>query len=490
MRLKFCGADKSVTGSSHLFTINGKKILLDCGLAQGGSFEENLAQNSQFLFDPREIDVLVLSHAHIDHSGNIPTLVKNGFRGKIHSTTPTMDLCRVMLEDTVKIQIQDYDFVRRHFEKVLPPLYEEADVEQTMTQFVGHDYEEPFEVSPGVKVTFYDAGHVFGSAQVLLEVREDGKNYRIAFTGDLGRRYMPILNDPYQIPAADILITESTYASHIHDSFSYVFDEMQWVVNDVVARGGKIIIPGFSLERTQELIYVLHKLHNDKNIPEIPIFVDSPLSKKISEVFMKYTDYYDNESMRDFLGKSESPFAFDKLQYIGSRDESKKLNSFNGPCIIIAASGMCTGGRILHHLRFNISNPKNLILVVGFMAHGTLGRRIVEQKRKVQIFNEWYDLKADVLALNEFSAHADKLELLDNVRKMKGLRQVFIVHGENLETQVMRDNIYNILKFKGRVDVPDYGEEFSIEGEEVQSNLGERNAELLDIMNERERDEG
>lgn len=490
MKIKFCGANKNVTGSRHLLEINGQKVLLDCGLAQGGSSEENYLANSELLFDPQEIDYVVLSHAHMDHSGNIPTLIKQGFKGPIHCTNPTIELCDVMFADSANIQKQDALFLKRHFNdtgKEIEPLYTLADAKKALKLFIGHEYNESFELFPGVKVTFYDAGHVFGSAQVYLEIKEGEHFYRLAFTGDYGRRFMPILNDPYQIPAADILITESTYASHIHDSFQYVFEELEWIVNDVVARGGKIIVPGFSLERTQELVYVLHKLYLEKRIPEIPIFVDSPLSTKISKVFIKHTNYYDDESFRDFLGQAKSPFAFDKLRYITSKEDSQKLNTYDKSCIIISASGMCTAGRILHHLKFNVSNPKNLILVIGFMAKGTLGRRIVEQKRRVKIFNEYYDLKADVVALNEFSAHGDKLELLDNIKKMSGLRQIFVVHGEELESEVMRDNIYNILKFKGRVDVPDLGEEYIINGTNIESRLTGKKDRYLELLEERER---
>lgn len=463
MKLKFCGAAKNVTGSRHLLKYNDKQILLDCGLFQGGYGRlEKHQMNCQFLFDPKKIDAVVLSHAHIDHAGNLPTLVKQGFKGKIHCTKPTIELLQVMLEDSAKIQYQDARYLRKRFHEEIKPLYNKTDVNRTIKQMVGYEYGEKFEVEPGCQAIFYDAGHVLGSAQVLLTVKEGKTSKRIAFTGDYGRKNMPILNDPYQIPAADVLITESTYAEHLHDSFKYVFKEMEWVIKDVVERGGKIIVPGFSLERTQEMIYVLHKLYLDKKIPAIPIFVDSPLSTKISKVFMKNTKYYDDQSFKDFLGRAKSPFAFKKLKYITSVNDSKKLNYYKGPCIIISASGMCTAGRIIHHLKHNIEDPKNLILIIGFMAKGTLGRRIVEQKRKVKIMGSYYNLKADVLALNEFSAHGDKLELLNNIKKMKNLKQIFIVHGEELATSHLRDNIKNILKFKGQAIVPSLGQEFDI----------------------------
>ncbi|HCC23073.1 TPA: MBL fold metallo-hydrolase [Candidatus Falkowbacteria bacterium] len=463
MKLKFCGAAQNVTGSRHLLLYDNKKILLDCGLVQGGFGRlENHQMNNNFLFDPKTIDAVVLSHAHIDHAGNLPTLIRQGFKGKIYCTEPTVELLAVMLEDAAKIQAQDAEYLRKRFQEEISPLYDKADVAKTLKRLVGYKYGEPFEVEPGCQAVFYDAGHVLGSAQVFLTVNEGNVTRRIAYTGDLGRKNMPILNDPYQIPSADVLITESTYAEHLHDSFEYVFEEMEWVVRDVVARGGKIIVPGFSLERTQELIYVLHKLYLDKKIPAVPIFVDSPMSTKISEVFMRHVDYYDDQSFKDFLGRAKSPFAFKNLKYITSVNDSKKLNEYKGSCIIISASGMCTAGRIVHHLKHNIEDPRNLILIVGYMAKGTLGRRIVEQKRKVKIMGSFYNLKADVLAMNEFSAHADKLELMDNIKKIKKLKQIFIVHGEELATAYMRDNIINTLKFKGEVYAPKLGESFDL----------------------------
>jgi metallo-beta-lactamase family protein len=484
MKIKFCGAAQNVTGSRHLLEVNHKKILLDCGLFQGGARKVSRKNNEEFLFDPKDIDAVIISHAHIDHLGNIPRLVKLGFNGPIHMTTVTKKLARVMLIDSAKIQIQDADFLRRHFKEEIEPLYSEEDVQASLKLMKGHAYDKTFSVLPKVNATLYDAGHVFGSAQVFLEV-QDGQYFRkIAFTGDLGRKYMPILNDPNQIPEADILITESTYADHLHDTFEYVFDELEMIINDVVKRGGKIIVPGFSLERTQEIVYVLHKLYLEKKIPAVPIFVDSPLSTKISKIFMQHTDYYDDQAFQDFLGRAKSPFAFSKLTYITDKEESKKLNRFNKPAIIIASSGMCQAGRIKHHLRNYISDPKNLILVIGFMAKGTLGRRIVGKKRRVRIYGEYFDLKADVVALNEFSAHADKLELLENIKNMKGLKEIFIVHGEELQTHVMRDNIYNELDFKGRVEVPVLGEEYILENSKVVSMAGKRRQRSLEQLKE------
>jgi metallo-beta-lactamase family protein len=462
MRVKFCGAAKSVTGSSHLLSIGVKKVLLDCGLVQGGDKKIARERNEKFLFSPAEVDALILSHAHIDHSGNLPTLVKKGFKGPIYSTVGTRDLTKVLLEDSAHIQEQDADFILRHFGQRAAPLYTVEDVAPVMRLFRAKEYGESFHLFDGVSVTLRDAGHVLGSAIVALDVNEGKKKTRLVFTGDLGRKYMPILNDPYQIDAADALITESTYASHLHDSFANVHEELTWIINDVVKRGGKILIPGFSLERTQELVYVLHELYEDKKIPQIPIFVDSPLSAKISMVFNKHNEYYDKETFVKFLNKKRSPFYFRGLEYTESKEASKQINSFKGSCIIIAASGMCEAGRIQHHLKYNIENPKTLILVVGYMAAGTLGRDIVENKPRVKIFKEWFRNRAEVAVMNAFSAHADKLELVEYIKNIKGLKKVFTVHGEETECAVLRDNVYSMNKFKGKVIVPAYGEEFEI----------------------------
>ncbi|MBI5254642.1 MBL fold metallo-hydrolase [Candidatus Falkowbacteria bacterium] len=462
MRIKFCGAAKSVTGSSHLLTINDKKILLDCGMVQGGDRKIARERNEKFLFSPAEVDAVILSHAHIDHSGNLPTLVKAGFRGKIYSTIGTKDLVKVLLEDSAYIQEQDADFILRHFGQRAVPLFQVDDVKAVMRLFQTFEYGEKFAPIENVSATFFDAGHVLGSAIVSLDIKEKTSKTSLVFTGDLGRKNMPILNDPYQIVAADTLITESTYASHIHDSFSNVHEELTWIINDVVKRGGKILIPGFSLERTQELVYVLHELYEDGKIPQIPIFVDSPLSSKISAVFNKHQKYYDKETCIKFLNKKKSPFYFRGLNYTEDKEASKKINEVKEPCIIIAASGMCEAGRILHHLRHNIENPKTLILVVGFMAAGTLGRDIVEGRPRVKIFKEWFRNRAEVVVMNAFSAHADKLELLEYIKKIKGLKKIFAVHGEATECAVLRDNIYSINKFGGKIIVPEYGNEFEI----------------------------
>ncbi|NQT49114.1 MBL fold metallo-hydrolase [Candidatus Kuenenbacteria bacterium] len=478
MKIKFCGADQNVTGSRHLLEINGIKILLDCGMFQGGNRDKIRKLNEEFLFDPKEVDYVLISHAHIDHCGMLPRLVKMGFNGKVISTTANRDLMEVMLLDSAHIQVQDAKYVKKHFkgksEFLREPLYTDKDVKKAMELFVGYNYFKKFKLHENIWVTLYDAGHVLGSAIIGIDFKDGKEQRRLVFTGDLGRKYMPILNDPYQVDHADILITESTYASHLHDSIDSVYEEVTWAVNDVIKRGGKIIVPSFSFERTQAFVYVLHQLYDQGKIPKIPIFVDSPLSTRISKVFDKYRDYYDNETFRDFLDKKKSPFYFNEIKYTKSVEESKKLNFYKKPCIIISASGMCEAGRIMHHLKNHMTDPKNMILVIGFMAQGTRGRMIVEGKPRIKIYGEKYPLKADVVVLNSFSSHADKLELLEYIKNISDLKNIFIVHGEESECAMLRDNIYNILKLKCRVDVADMGEEFEITNKGTTSKMGKR----------------
>ncbi|MFZ5365458.1 MAG: MBL fold metallo-hydrolase [Patescibacteria group bacterium] len=460
MLYKSCGAAREVTGSRHLFEIGGKKILFDCGFFQGGNTHESEEKNRNFLFDPKEVTALVLSHAHIDHAGNIPRLVKRGFRGAIHCTSITKELMELLLLDSAKIQKQDADHIYRHQHRKVEPLYDESDVRQAMKQVEIHEYNEKFEISGGCRIEFIEAGHVLGSAITLAEFREPGKEIKLIYTGDLGRRGMPILNDPALPGPADVLITESTYGSHLHESINQAKDELNWIINDVIGRGGKIIVPGFSLERTQELVYLLNQLYEERKIPKVPVYVDSPLSTKISQIFIKHPEAYDKETAQLFLNKRKSPFYFEGLHYIVDKAESMALNSLKHSAIIISASGMCQAGRIQHHLKFNVSDSKNLILVVGYMARGTLGRALVEKERTVTILGEKYPLRAEVVVLNSFSAHADKHELLEFARNIKGLRKIFCVHGEETESLVLRDNLYNINRFAGKVEVPVLGQEF------------------------------
>lgn len=464
MKISFLGAARSTTGSKHLITVNGKNILLDCGLYQGRR-DEAFEKNKNLPFNPQDIDSLVLSHAHIDHSGNIPRLVANGFNGSIFCTSATRDLCSIMLADSAHIQEHDAKYVNKlHAQKGLPavePLYTSEDVSKCMEQFVSVGYNRPFAVTSAVSGRFFDAGHILGSAVVLLEIREDGREIRLAFSGDLGRPDMAVLRDPVQVHAVDVLIIESTYGNRVHDDLATVTGKLASAVNRTYERGGKIIIPAFSVGRTQEITYYLNTLLHEGKIPELPIFVDSPLSTNATEVFRMHPECFDMETRR-FLQRHDDPFGYGRFKYIRDVEESKKLNTYKEPCIIISASGMCEAGRILHHLKNNIGNAYNTILIVGFMAQNTLGRRLVERHDTVKIFGEPYELRAEVVVLNAFSAHADRNELLKYVSGINTTRikKVFVVHGEEDQSLSFADALTRIVP--GDIEVPELGEEVEI----------------------------
>lgn len=435
MDLEFWGAARSTTGSMHLLGLNGDRILLDCGLFQGRR-KEAQQRNQSFPYPPSEFPAVVLSHAHIDHSGNLPNLSKQGFRGTIHATPATVDLCRAMLRDSAHIHERDAEFVnkkrKRRREPPIEPLYTMEDAEQALNLFEGQRYGRSFAVSDRLQCTFLDAGHILGSAIVVLEATDNGERRRIVFSGDLGRRNMPILRDPDVPDWADVLLIESTYGNRHHEDIQGASDRVHKVIDRVVGRGGKIIVPCFSVGRTQEFVYCLHVLFNEGRLPKIPIFVDSPLAVNATDIFRQHPECYDAET-RELLENSRDAFGFAGLRYIRSVDESKALNALQEPCIIISASGMCEHGRILHHLRNSIDNPANCVLVIGYMAENTLGRKLVERQREVRIFGETHRPRAEVAVLNAFSAHADADDLSDFARRIAAggrLRKVFVVHGE------------------------------------------------------------
>ncbi len=436
MRLLFLGGVRTVTGSMHVLEIGNERILLECGLFQG-RHKEAYEKNSilPFPFDLQSIDSVLLSHAHIDHCGNLPTLAKKGFQANIFSTPATRDLCSVMLMDAAYIQKQDAEYINRHelYDQEMGPvhpIYDEEDVVQAMTQFVSIDYHRSFKISPSVKASFIDAGHVLGSAIVVLEASIKGKKTRIGFSGDLGRRSMPLMRDPEIPKDLDYLILESTYGDRLHDPIDTMKHELARVVNETYQRKGKLIIPSFALERTQLLVFTLHQLTKDKLIPEIPIYVDSPLSISITDIFKLHPDCLDAET-RSFIEKNGDPFGFKNLVYLTDSESSRALNYKSEPMIIISASGMCEGGRIVHHLRNNMENPNNTILIIGYQAQHTLGRRLVEKRRRVRIFGVERDLNARVEIINSFSAHADKTELIEFAEACgKRLKGIFIVHGD------------------------------------------------------------
>ncbi len=436
MKLTFFGATREVTGSMHLLEINGSRILLDCGLYQGhraDTYERNL----KFPFDPASIDTLILSHAHIDHSGNIPNVVKQGFSGPIWATSATRSLCTAMLRDSGHIQEDDVEYLnKKRKRKGLPPvepLYTIEDAVRSLESFIGVPYHRAITVAPGVKLTFVNAGHILGAAHVVLDLEEKGRKLRLVFSGDVGRPHQPIIRPPEPPQGADVLISESTYGDRLHEPPDDATKKLRQVILDTYHHGGKVIIPSFAVGRTQEIVYELHELMETRKIPQIPIFVDSPLAVDVTEIFRLHPECYNHE-VRRFLEATDErdPFGFSRMTYIRSVEKSKELNFLKESAVIISASGMCETGRILHHLKNNIGNPNNTVLFVGFQAEGTLGRRILDGAKEARIFGEMYKVRANVESINGYSAHADKNELLAWLDAVgpKRLQQMFVVHGE------------------------------------------------------------
>ena len=437
MHIEFHGAARTVTGSRHLLAVNGHRILLDCGMFQGRR-EESDRLNREFGFDPRKIDAVVMSHAHIDHSGALPSLVKGGFAGTIHCTLATADLLTLMLRDSAHIQEKDIEYLnkRRARMKEPPkePIYTIEDAEATIEHVEGHRYHRPCPVVPGVTATFYDAGHILGSSVICLDLEEGNEKRRLVFTGDLGRRHLPILRDPETPPEADALIIESTYGDREHDPIERVDEKLAAIFKRVFNRRGRIIIPAFAVGRTQELVFAISRLMRAGKIPDCCVFVDSPLAVNVTEVFARHPETYDRE-IRKVLRETGDPFGFELLQYTHSVQESMALNDRKGSFVVISASGMVEAGRILHHVKNNISDPRSCILIVGYQAANTLGRRLVEKARTVKIFGEPYARKAEVVVMNEFSAHADRNELMAWVKEFRRKpRQAFVVHGEESQS--------------------------------------------------------
>ena len=435
MEIHFHGAAQTVTGSQHLLLVNGSTVLLDCGLYQG---KRAVAQerNKTFPFDPTEVDALVLSHAHTDHAGNLPNLVKRGYRNPIYCTPPTRYLAEIMLQDSGKIQESDAAFVnKKNAKRGLPPvepLYTQEDAKAVLAHFVAQSENAAFEVAPGVRATFLEAGHILGSAGVVLDIEERGRKFRLAFSGDIGRRDLKLLRDPVFPADVDALIMECTYGNKVHKPPQSAFDELREVAQRAVALGGKIIIPSFAVGRTQEIVYALHEMIERREIPRIPVYVDSPLAVSASDIFMRFKDYFDEETL-DFLAHNGNGQAlgFDMLTYIRSVEESKALNEKKGPMIIISASGMCEAGRVRHHLANSIEDRRNAVLIVSWQAPETLGRRLAERQPVVKIFGEDFKLRAQVYTIGGFSAHAGQDLLTEYALSMKPrLRQVFLVHGE------------------------------------------------------------
>ncbi len=468
MQIQFCGGAQTVTGSQMLISVNGKKLLYECGLFQGRR-EESYKKNLNFMFDPATVDAVILSHAHIDHSGNLPNLVRKGFKGSIYATPATIELCKIMLRDSAYLQAKDLEWVnkirRRSHHPEIEPLYSLRDVEATLDQFVGIDYDKPFTIAPQVEVVFRDAGHILGSAGIHLEINENGRTYKLGLTGDIGRPGIPLMHDPNVLRDLDLLIMETTYGNRLHESYEDVEEVVAGAIRTTAAAGGKIIIPSFAVGRTQLLVYVLHKLFNQDRIPDMPIFVDSPMACDATEVFRHYPADLDRETRRLFLEGHEDPFGFKRLTYIHDVDGSKKLNSLAYPHVIISGSGMAEGGRILHHLRNNLENPKNLLLFVGYAAKETLARKIMDGRHEVKVFGEEHTVRCRVQVIDAFSAHADRRNLLDYVdlTPPSRLKHIFLVHGEPEQSLSLRDALrskgYENIHYPAPGDVFNYTKE-------------------------------
>lgn len=446
MEIQFIGAAQTVTGSMHYIKTKQANFLLDCGLYQGrrkDAFEINRTFN---FFNPADIDFVILSHAHIDHAGNLPTLVKNGFHGKIYSTFATRDLSVVMLQDSAHIQEKDVEFVnkkrKRLGKKFFEPLYVLDDAVKALDLFVGLNYHQEYEIGPGITLKFYDAGHILGSAIVTLTIKEDEKIINLAFSGDLGRPNLPILKNPENIPSVEYFICESTYGGITHESATNSEENLAAVISKAISNKSKIIIPAFSVGRTQEIVYALHKIFENGKAGRISVYVDSPLAVNATSVFRLHPECFDSETA-EFLLKNDDPFGFNRLTYITSVEESKRLNYVAGPCIIISSSGMCEAGRILHHLINNIENPNNIVLMVGYCAENTLGRKLIDGKKKVNILGDEYNVNAEVIVMQSFSSHADANELINYTSKLdrKRMQNIFLVHGENDQQEIYKNHL-------------------------------------------------
>jgi metallo-beta-lactamase family protein len=462
LQVTFWGAARTVTGSMHLIEVNGHKVLLDCGLYQGKRSEAR-QRNSTFPFRPGEIHTVVLSHAHIDHSGNLPNLVRQGFAGPIYCTPATRDLTAVMLADSAKIQEEDAEYLNRNRPKGTPPiepLYNREDARRCAGQCYSIPYDRPSEVAPEVQVRFVEAGHLLGSAMVALQIQASGRGHTITFTGDLGRRGLPILRDPAAVPGAELLISESTYGGKTHPPVEELADELANVVKRTFDRGGKVLIPAFSLGRTQTVVYYLHQLIRSGKLKEVCIFVDSPLASEATEVFRLHPECFDSDTAQ-LLSEDPDLFGQRLVHYTRSVDESKQLNNRKEPCVIIAASGMCETGRILHHLKHNIENPANTILIIGYQAPETVGYRLVHKQPEIRIHDGIWKLRAEVVVMNGFSSHADQGDFIDFLGPLAGqVKQVRLVHGEVDQAQALAKSLTE--KGFKEVVIPDRGEKVTI----------------------------
>ncbi len=463
MKITFHGAARTTTGSMHLLEIEGKKVLLDCGLYQGRR-KEAFERNRNLPFDARKIDACVLSHAHIDHSGNLPSLVRSGFSGPIYATGATGALCEIMLMDSAYLQVKDVEYVnkkrRRQNKNPFEPLYDAEDAGDALKLFSPVPYESPLEVVDGLKVTFHDAGHILGACSVELEFQTGNMSRRMLFTGDMGRKNMPILRDPVIVRGAEYLITESTYGDRLHPVEDDVKEKLENLSKKIQRRGSRLVIPAFSVGRTQQLLYFFHELYREGRLGDIPVYVDSPLSTKATRVYENHRECYDRDMLLHLIDDN-NPFALKHVTYVTQTEQSKALNDMNGPVIIISASGMCEGGRILHHLKNTVEDENNIVLIVGYQAEHTLGRRLVHKESPVKIFGEQYELRAEVENIQALSAHADRDEMLEYFGEMgPEVDCAFVVHGDPDQ----QEPFANALRSLGskKVVIPDQGQSFEL----------------------------
>lgn len=469
MKIKFCGAAQHVTGSSHLLTLDdGFNILLDCGMFQGDE-EKSRIKNQKWYVTPEKIDCLILSHAHIDHTGRVPKLVKDGFGGRIYATPATVSLCKIMLADSALIQERDAEYLNNKIKTkkskkkrgLVSPLYTLKDVQPAIDLMKSIEYNQWEQIHPNVKIMFRDAGHILGSAGVILEIANDKQTIRLGYTGDIGRPERPILRDPQPLPPVDYLMCESTYGDRQHEyAQKQVNRFLEIIKKTCIENKGKLIIPAFSVGRTQEIVYMLDRLETVGILPKIPVYVDSPLAVNATEVYRKHPECYD-ANLRQYLLEDPNPFGFNDLHYITNVEDSKALNHSQDPCIIISSAGMINAGRVVHHLRNHIDNPKNTFLIVGYCAPGTYGAALRNGAEYLKIFGEWKIVKAKVEVMDAFSAHGDQLEMFDVIKThIMSAKKVFLVHGEPSRMEVFR----NFLQQKGfkQILIPEEGQEFEI----------------------------
>ena len=460
------GAAEEVTGSKHILEVDGRLYLFDCGAFQGKRAEAD-KKNRDFNVPADKLTAVVLTHGHYDHCGLLPLLGIHGFTGSIYATPATRDIANLVLMDSARIQARDAEYLQKQATKKKEqfdwkPLFTQEDVVQTINQFVTVSYHRPMWIGPNVQLEFYDAGHILGSSMAVVTATDSaGKTVKIAFTGDLGRKNKPIIRDPERIPAVDYIVIESTYGNRRHEDMHNAMQMLERAVKDVVKSHGKIIIPAFAVERTQELIYYFHLLVDKKKIPQISIYVDSPMAVNATTIFQVHPECFDQETQDAFVKHHKNPFGFNALKFITSVDESKMLNSIEEPMVIISADGMCEFGRVTHHLANNISKPSTKIMLVGYMADNTLGRRLQNREPEVKIFGEWYQVRAEILQINAFSAHADyfeTVEWLDSLDTSR-LKQLFMVHGEPDAQQFFHTYLQ---EHRYRSHIVKYGEVFEL----------------------------